>query len=328
MYTIGIALVQILFSFILYFIVNWIGDKTISMGYITMGVQMKKDETPAFNFLFRVLSPVVYIILIGAILQSVNGEKYIINLYLITVYYWGIRLGYVIVTNKVQLTNWVRQGFYWIISIGLSMWVYHVIEKVEMILPEPKDLLNQFWILVLLFLYGVFNNIKLSDEKTINRKYRYIRSRYTVFSNKYGSLINKYFHNDLYEALTYSIMIYEDYNRPRIIRWIEYIRFFITKKEHSLGIMQVKTTTYINNKDSLLLAMNIIKTNTQKIIAENENSDYIIAYIWASRVVSMYNTGNTYVDEVMFIFKYLLEIEYKNTNDVIEGKVMMNVPIH
>ncbi len=92
--------------------------------------------------------------------------------------------------------------------------------------------------------------------------------------------------------------------------------------------MQVKTTTYINNKDSLLLAMNIIKTNTQKIIAENENSDYIIAYIWASRVVSMYNTGNTYVDEVMFIFKYLLEIEYKNTNDVIEGKVMMNVPIH
>ncbi len=155
MYTIGIALVQILFSFILYFIVNWIGDKTISMGYITMGVQMKKDETPAFNFLFRVLSPVVYIILIGAILQSVNGEKYIINLYLITVYYWGIRLGYVIVTNKVQLTNWVRQGFYWIISIGLSMWVYHVIEKVEMILPEPKDLLNQFWILVfIVFIWG------------------------------------------------------------------------------------------------------------------------------------------------------------------------------
>ena len=92
-----------------------------------------------------------------------------------------------------------------------------------------------------MFVYSILNKVEISRDGTIKRKNKYIISRYTTFKKKYDTIIKEFFHNDFYEALTYSIMIYEDFNRPRVVRWIEYLRFWITRKPHTLGIMQVTT---------------------------------------------------------------------------------------
>lgn len=163
------------------------------------------------------------------------------NIFSIAIYYWTFRLIWVLSTGRGRLINWIEQIVYWSVSISLSLWVYSLIEQVEKILPDPRSLLDQLWILIIVFLYSIFNKVQLGRKGTIKRKNNYITSRYRLFHRKYDYLINGFFHNGFYEALTYSIMIYEDFNRPRVVRWIEYIRFWITKKPHSLGIMQVQT---------------------------------------------------------------------------------------
>lgn len=116
MYSFSIFLIQSIFALILFFLMNWVGAKSISIGYTTMGLEVKDDETPAFNFLLRVLGPVIYIIIIGVVLQSLDLAQYVNELYLITIYYWIIRLLYLIISNRLKLINWIRQVFYWFVS--------------------------------------------------------------------------------------------------------------------------------------------------------------------------------------------------------------------
>lgn len=311
---------------LLFFIVNWIGKKTVSVGYVQLSLLVKDDGTPAFNFLLRILSPVVYLILVAALLQNVGGSKYLYCIYNITIFYWLVRLIIQLGLNRGRLLNWTRQVFYWSISIGLSLWVYSIIEKVDEILPSPGALLEQFWILVILFLYSVFNNVRLSNAKSQQRKDEYIDRHYAKFASKYNDLIVDFFHNNIYEALTYSIMINEDFNRPKVVRAFEYISFWLTGKEHSLGIMQFKTTKYINDLQSLELAMHKIKLDSIKMV-QNENYYIDGKYQeWKEsstvrEVALKYNHDLNYAYEVQVVFDYLRDTVYKDTADKIMDRI-------
>lgn len=122
----------------------------------------------------------------------------------------------------------------------------------------------------------------------------------------------------MYEAITYSIMIYEDFNRPYIVRCIEYLFFYLRKGVYSLGIMQYQTNKYITNKDSLLLAMKKIARDGKTIIEEKDkyyiSDDYPRGF--ASLIANKYNSGDdTYGYEVAEIFDYIYTKFYSNTND-------------
>ncbi len=110
-------------------------------------------------------------------------------------------------------------------------------------------------------------------------------------------------------------MIYEDFNRPRVVRWIEYIRFWITKKPHSLGIMQVQTNKYINDETSIRLAVRKICKDGNNFIEKHEWSTMLSKnYSWASDSISrQYNSGDyAYGDEVRSIFDIISERFYKD----------------
>lgn len=104
--------------------------------------------------------------------------------------------------------------------------------------------------------------MSFSNNHARNKENLYIKSKYRKFREKYNELIQSKCHNDFYEAVTYSIMIYEDFNRPKIVRLFEKIHFYITKKSHTLGIMQVHTNKMIDDKTSIILAIKKIKTAT------------------------------------------------------------------
>lgn len=280
-----------------------------------MSVVIKEDTAPAFNFLFKVLAPPIYIILCAVLFQAWSLDRMNTNIFAVVIYYWVFRLIWVLSTGRGRLINWIEQIVYWSVSIFLSLGVYGLIEKVEKILPDPRSLLDQLWILIIAFLYSVFNKIQLGRKGTVKRKNNYIASRYRSFCRKYDHLVNGFFHNGFYEALTYSIMIYEDFNRPRIVRWIEYIRFRITRKPHSLGIMQVQTDKYIDDETSIRLAVRkICKDVNQYIDQQNPPVIFPDNYSWASCCISQqYNSGDyTYGDEVQSIFDIISERFYKN----------------
>lgn len=315
MYTYDIILVHIFLSIALFFIVNWLGAHAISIGYVQMSIVIKDDTAPAFNFMFKALAAPIYIVLCAVLFQALALDRMNTNIFYITVYYWIFRVLWVLVTGRGRLVNWGEQFVYWVVSILLSIWVYKLIGQVKMILPDPRSLLDQFWILIIVFLYSVFNKIQVGRKGSIKRKNNYIISRYKLFHRKYDHLVKKFFNNGFYEALTYSIMIYEDFNRPKIIRWIEYLHFWITQKPHSLGVMQVLTPRYINNEQSINLAMRKISKDANQYMMKSEKE--VIPskeYSYAAYCIScQYNIGDySYGDEIQSIFDIIADKFYKN----------------
>lgn len=176
-----IHLIHFGLAILLFFIMNWIGKKSISIGYMQLSVVFETDSAPAFNFIFKVLGPVVYLILCTVLFQTTGLNILVDKCYFIVIYYWAFRFFWNLVANRLKLFNWIQQILYWASSIGLALWIYSNIEKVDKILPDGKGLIDQMWILIIAFLYAVFNQLNIGEYRTIKRKDNYLTSRYNKF---------------------------------------------------------------------------------------------------------------------------------------------------
>lgn len=308
-----VGLSQLAASVLLFFIINWFGARTVSIGYMQVGTLIKEETAPAFNFIFRVVAPIVYFIIVCAIAQQLGFYSFLNNSYLIVVYYWLFRLFWIFSAHRWALTSWGQQILYLSCSIALAIWVYSLMEKAEKILPNPQNLIDNLWLLIILFIYSVLNKTQDLREKTIKRMDRYYIRQYSNFHQKYNKIIKEFFHDDFYEALTYAIMIYEDFNRPRIVRYLEYVSFFILRRPHTLGIMQVKTAKCINNVQSIKLAMRKIKIDAKEI----DRGQYYTNKEIATEIADRYNGGdNSYAEVVTQIFELIAtkfyDIPYEN----------------
>ena len=111
-------------------------------------------------------------------------------------------------------------------------------------------------------------------------------------------------------------MIYEDFNRPRVVRWIEYLRFWITRNPHTLGIMQVTTDKFIDNKESIRLSMQKIVKDSRDIMKRYSDSPSPDANYVAFLIAHNYNPGDyKYASEVRDIFSQIATTFYKTMPD-------------
>ena len=265
--SIEIIILHTTLGILLFFIINWIGRHSYSIGYMQISMFLKREESPAFNLLFRIISPIVYLFLISALLYKLNLDRFVYNIYLVSLYYLTFRLLFNLATNRAILMNWIRQSLYWIALLSISYYSYiEIISNKTNLLPNFADFSNELWIIILIFIFHTLNNIRTSDKYTIKRKDKYLRNRYNLFRIKYHPIIEKTISNDNLQALVYAVMIYEDFNRPKIVRFIENVSFRLTKKRHSLGLMQVQTEEFINDMQSVTLGVDKINRSHHKAI--------------------------------------------------------------
>ena len=95
-------------------------------------------------------------------------------------------------------------------------------------------------------------------------------------------------------------MIYENYNRPYLIRMFENVKFLFSG-EATLGIMQVNTKKIIGDKTSVKIGYKMLRERylqKKKILIDNEEL--------VNDVISSYNFGDKYLNEVKYI-KGILE---------------------
>ena len=303
---------------------NWVGDHSISVGYQKMTIEAKADGAPAFNFLFRILTPVVFQVLFIALFQALGLDSLVINSYWIVIYYWIVRVIVILLLGQSRLTNWYRQFLYWVCSIGLAIWIASLTNKVESILPDPQSLVDELWILIILFIYSLFNALELPHKGTIQRKNSYISKKYRTFVREYGEIVHGRGKDDFIEAIVYSVMIFEDFNRPAFVRLLENILFKLTNRPHTLGVMQVNTSKFINNKESVKLGVAKILSDSKSVMSdileeekrENFHEAYDATNDWyqqiiVARVAGEYN-GNAagYKSEILYIFEYLARHYY------------------
>jgi hypothetical protein len=302
----------------LFFIINWIGKHSYSLGYIEVSLFISNEDAPAVNFLIRVLSPIVYLIIVSSALYYLGADRFIYNIYLVNIYYLVFRLIFSLITGRILLINWYKQIIYWVSIIVISFIVYDKIIKIKKnILPDFSSLSNELWIIIIVFIFQVFNNVKLSQSYAVRRKDNYLKHQYSKFKKEYGTIIKNNTKNEVLEAVTYAILIYEAFNRPYVARLIEKISFKITHKPHTLGVMQVLSTKMISDRKS-------VELGTKKIYDAylNFKQNYLInpnKYYgdWTAydEIISDYNGGESYRSEVSNLTSTILNTFYENRTD-------------
>jgi hypothetical protein len=315
-----ILLVHIILGVGLFFLINWIGKHSYSIGYMEISIFVKTEEAPALNFLIRVLTPIVYIIIVSTSLYYFGLDKFVWNIYLVNIYYILFRLIFNLVTNRGLLLNWYRQFLYWTAIIVISYFTYEKLIKVKAnILPDFTTVANELWIIILIFIFQVANNLRFSQEATQKRKDNYLKSRYHYFKRFYGQLIKDLTNNEILESIVYAIIIYEDFNRPKIARQVENLKFRLTKKPHTLGVMQVRSDKLISDLESVKLGTEKI-VNAYKKYLENPTENSSDYFDWYAKdfIISDYNAGTSYNGEVSELADIIKNTFYKDTNDTLD----------
>ena len=131
---------------------------------------------------------------------------------------------------------------------------------------------------------------KGAEERIKNYTYHKV----IKFNKKFGNIIDSKFSSDFYKAVIYSIMVYEDFNRPKIARFIERLLFRRSKKAHTYGIMQMTSLKPLSDEESVSKACEKIKADVMSFLPEmscyDENA-IILANI-SDRIFSLYNPGD------------------------------------
>jgi hypothetical protein len=325
-----ITIFQIITAIILFFLINLIGKfAPTDLRYFQISSFLETDEAPAFNFSFRILTPIVFIILLSALLYSVDMDKYVKDIYLISIYYVLFRAVFNIAISRSLLINWKKQFFYAVCIVGLSYFIYQkIIITKKNLLPDFSNISNELWIIILVFLYNLVNNIQIPNDGAERRKFIYVKSTFLHLKKNYGEIIDSFSTNIRFQQIAYSIMLHENFNRPKLFRIIEYINSLF-KKEGTYGIMQVKSNQILNDSESVKLGMDILLKNFKKFKLEFKkelenkveedgyyyNSKEYLDQNFQSKLIRSYNHCDDYSYEISELTDYLNEKFYENKED-------------
>lgn len=324
-----ITLFQIVTAIILFFLINIIGKfAPTDLRYFQITNFLETDEAPAFNFSFRILTPIVFIIILSAFLYSINLDYYVKDIYLISVYYVLFRAIFNIAISRSLLVNWKKQILYALCIIGLTYFIYgKIIITKQNLLPDFTNIANELWIIILFFLYNLINSVQVPNNGAEKRKFNYVSSTYKQLRKKYAIILDKVSPNIRFHQIAYSIMIHENFNRPKLFRIIEYINSLF-KSEGTYGIMQVKSKKNLTDKESVKLGVNILFENFKNYQIEYKqeietkifddsyyNSREYLDQEFQHKLIRSYNHCDDYCYEINELTDYINEKFYENKEE-------------
>ena len=280
---------------------NTLNYEYISLKYTGFRFNNTKDSPIGLNLLIKILAPTIYIILISGFLYELNYNNLVKNIYLVTIFYNILRILSIVVLNRILLIKWKEELMHFAISILLSYFIYIIfISKTTQIFISVDEIRDGIWLTIIIFFLSliikkVYNNAILTEQESNRRSNNYIINKYNKLKKKYDYIITT--KNKSLKKLTYAIMIYEDYNRPKIIRYIEYLKLFFTRRA-TLGIMQVSTKKFITDFQSVELGYKKLKKDYEKMKFVRKDKRI-------KKILYNYNKSNRYVEEVIYIYNFL-----------------------
>ena len=314
-------IINFILALVLYFGNGWLGKIKINakglFGYEAFGFNKVDTANFADHFFQKIVHPPIVVAIAAAILQYNEMASTARDLWLVVPLYWTLRIIHIFVWNIAAFTNWKYEILSMIISLllgeGTLFYILRpLIDSNKSVFIDATEIRDAFWIAALSytakFIWDI-SKFSLSGRSVFpsEKRAQTISKRYYAFKWEYGAEIdvvlrdNYYFVSDLsknqFLCLFYSIMIYEDHCRPKIIRWFEYlIKAFRWNSVMSLGIMQVQTKQFISNRTSIKMAIERLYT----IFSKAPNASGIRDTLWD------YNHGENYYDEVTTIYAILL----------------------
>ncbi len=281
------------------FIINVILGKLLSgnplFAYGRFTFNLDEGQSFAGNFFLKIINPTVYMAILCAVLQALGWIKTCYSLWMLIPFYWLLRAISMIVKNIFLYSNWKYEIIAFLMSIVLGEGVFFILlkplmNKSESVLISHEALRDAVWYAIIAYVLKMLWDVYKTYLNSENIYPRYlikktVRKKYAKFSEKYGIIIDKTFNDHWPEGedgfndvlkLVYAIMIFEDYNRPKVFRAVEYIiKAFRPEKTMSLGIMQFRSKKIISNNTSIELAVEKI-INAYFVQADVDRISYVI----------------------------------------------------
>jgi hypothetical protein len=208
---------------------------------------------------------VVYIVLVSAALYALDLDRYVRHIYLVAVIYVIFRLLVNVAAGRALLMNWPKNISVALGTVILTVVVYLLfISRREMLMPSPRTLVEELWLVILVFVFHLLNRVRPRYSDFPVRRRRYVMRRYHVFTRRYGALVDSLVQLPELKALVYAIMVYEDFNRPWFFRLGERLLFPLGLVR-TLGIMQVQTDRSISDEESIRIAVTRILAEHHRI---------------------------------------------------------------
>ena len=273
--------------------------------FVTMG-----ERKCGLNILIKMIVPVIYTIICSGIFYKIGLNEYVQNVFILEILYFIIRWIFVVlIYDRRYLNDWKSEIITFFASTIIMLFIYFfLIIQTEELFVSVDELKNAIWVgcityICIIIRDYIYNYAKVDESESKKRKIKYILSKYDYFKRRYGFIIDKEEEN--LQNLIYAIMIYENYNRPLLIRKMEYIKFFYNG-EATLGVMQFQTKKIISDKESIEKGYNKIK---QKYI-EYSKEKMCIDELY-NKVIFNYNNSIQYVGEVKYILEVIENKDYK-----------------
>lgn len=262
MISVGTAALDLALAVVLFFLMNWVGGHAVlTQRYFQLSYFAANDEAPAFNIVFRCLAPVVYLVLVTTAMYAVGLDSYVRGIYWVVLLQIAGRWMYNLLWGRRLLLRWKRQAAVATITVALTMATYsELLFDRRRLLPNPVELRDQLWIVVLLFLYKLWDSAGKTRAGDDNQRTRYIEARYRSLRTQFGEIISEEACEPETQSFVYAVMIYETFNRPTFVRWIESNLLFPLGIARSIGPMQVRTDTRIGDRESVRLGAQRLMT--------------------------------------------------------------------
>lgn len=211
MMPIALFAVHLILAVLLFFFMNWIGRHSVlSDSYYQLTYFSRHDEAPAFNVVFRVLTPVVFLVVVAACLHLAQQSQYVDRLYMVVVYQQLLRWAYLGVMARTGLLRWRVQFTIAAATFALA-WLAHreILNSPARLLPDLDNVSGELWVIVALFLYKLTDRIYAPADANAKKKGEYLSSRYSELKRRFGPIVAGESTGEEVEALVYAVMIYE-----------------------------------------------------------------------------------------------------------------------
>lgn len=311
-----IFVIHLVLALVLFFLINWIGRHSHSLGYISLGIFVRRDEAPAFNLALRILGPLAFVVIAATFFYALGLDEYVGGIWKISLYYFFGRAVFNIFMGRFLLINWGREVVIASLCIGGTWVIYEAVIKHKIALvPDFKTAANELWVVIAFFVYAILNKIDTGTKGSEIRKQRYIKQRFRVLRERYSSVVENTFADDLSQAIGMTVLLYETFNRPWLAQRIEHVVFPLWGK--SLGPMQVTTSHRVDDAESVRLGFERVMESYRKWheLAPHSHPDLSQDKYWlighlARRVAADYNKDEQYVTDIDELNRIVVSLFY------------------
>ena len=257
---------------------------------IPLTILLNYFKNKNYNKMNQFIVPIVYIIILSALIPSIKN-----NIYLIVVFEIFIRNFYITNITLESKENSITFIIDSIISVTLSIFVYnYFISNVDSVIPDPETLKSIIWFLIVIY---ILNTYKIANKDReivrLEKKKEYKKEttvmQYAKYKNKYSTIINS--KNNTINNLIYSIMIYETMNTPTFNRKIEEYIGAVSKTETKYGIMRIKSYNHISDEESIKIVLDNVEKEYKQLKDKKQLINLLTTYKDSEKedIITIYN---------------------------------------